>query len=201
MFRGCSLITKCPNKLWQLILDVPVIVKRRHLRLNLSLQSFSDYCVPIKHCFQEAKYPMSITRGSIVLDGPSTLQSLEAIQVLQATPTCHVTCSVTQLLTCCTYQVTAFWKKAKTVGDVNKQMVQCEILNGEPESNVLTQTWQSCDGTSMTFPPHKLIQVRGLLGTIVPLQTCCCIIGSRVTADLSGTILITQACPTMCCIP
>ena len=33
---------------------------------------------------------------SIVLDRPSVLQSLEAIQVLQATPTYRVTCHVTQ---------------------------------------------------------------------------------------------------------
>ena len=47
-------------------------------------------------------------RGSIVLDGPNMLQSPEAIQLLQATATCFVTCHVTQLLTCCTYQVTSF---------------------------------------------------------------------------------------------
>ena len=35
-------------------------------------------------------------RGSIVLDGPSALRSPEAIQMLQATPTCLVTCHVTQ---------------------------------------------------------------------------------------------------------
>ena len=36
--------------------------------------------------------------GSIVLDGPSALRSPEAIQMLQATPTCLVTCHVTQIL-------------------------------------------------------------------------------------------------------
>ena len=35
--------------------------------------------------------------GSIVLDdGPSRLRSPEAVQVLQAPPTCRVTCHVTQ---------------------------------------------------------------------------------------------------------
>ena len=50
--------------------------------------------------------------GSTVLDGPSALRRQEAIQLLQATPTCLVTYHVTQLLTCsaCAYQVTDFRK-------------------------------------------------------------------------------------------
>jgi len=53
--------------------------------------------------------------------------------------------------------------KAKTVGDVDQQMVQRGILhssNGVPERNVSTQTCQSCGGSaSMTFLPHELVQV------------------------------------------
>ena len=64
--------------------------------------------------------------------------------------------------------------KTKTVGDVDQQMVQRGILNGVPESNVPTQTCQSCGScTSMTFPPHKLVQVggkHGLMDTFHPLK-------------------------------
>ena len=53
-------------------------------------------------------------------------------------------------------------------------MVQRGILNGVPESNVPTQTCQSCGScTSMTFPPHKLVQVggkHGLMDTFHPLK-------------------------------
>ena len=64
--------------------------------------------------------------------------------------------------------------KAQTVGDVDQQMVQCGILNGVPESNVPTQICQSCgSSTSMTFPPHKLVQVGGnhaFMDTFHPLK-------------------------------
>ena len=112
--------------------------------------------------------------GSIVLDGPSALRSQEAIQLLQAVPTCLVTCHVTQLLTCSAYQVTDFRKlvvfkknrlrtqKERTVGDVDQQTVQRGILNRVPESNIATKTCQSCgSSSSMMFPPHELVQVRG----------------------------------------
>ena len=53
-------------------------------------------------------------------------------------------------------------------------MVQHGILNGVPESNVPTQTCQSCGScTSMTFPPHKFVQVvgkHGLMDTFHPLE-------------------------------
>ena len=90
--------------------------------------------------------------GSNVLDGPSALRSPEAIQLLQTTPTCRVTCHVTQLLTCSAYQVTRFSKvggfikktvestKAKTVRDVDQQIVRRRILNRVLDSNIATQT-------------------------------------------------------------
>ena len=46
--------------------------------------------------FLDFKADFWIHLGSIVLDGPSALRSQEAIQLLQATPTCLVTCHVTQ---------------------------------------------------------------------------------------------------------
>ena len=85
-----------------------------------------------------------------------------------------ISCAHPQLLTCSAYQVTDFRKlvvlkkktventKAKTVGDVDQQMVRCGILNGVLESNIVTQTCQSCgSGTCMAFAPHELVQVRG----------------------------------------
>ena len=76
-------------------------------------------------------------RGSIVLDGPSALRSLEPIQVLQATPTCCVMCHVTQLLMCCTYQVTAFRKFLKK--------------NGREQglSEMWTSRWEQCPDTDL----------------------------------------------------
>ena len=53
--------------------------------------------------------------------------------------------------------------KAKTVGDVDQQMLQRRILNslnGVHEGNVPTQTCQSCGSdTFMIFSLHELAQV------------------------------------------